>query len=96
MQYYEPKSLAVAGFISSVFASLSLPLFGLVLSKYIFTLAMYGDPNFTPQQVAIERNKWTYAFVILCCGIGISAYFQKLCFGRGGENLTFKLRVKLF
>ena len=35
-------------------------------------------------------------FVLLCLGIGLSTYFQKLFFGRGGENLTFTLRVKLF
>jgi ATP-binding cassette subfamily B (MDR/TAP) protein 1 len=35
-------------------------------------------------------------FVLLCFGIGFSTYFQKLFFGRGGENLTFTLRVKLF
>jgi ABC-type multidrug transport system fused ATPase/permease subunit len=32
MAIYQPKSLAVGGFIASVFASLSLPLFGFVLS----------------------------------------------------------------
>lgn len=49
MDYYEPKWLAYAGFTASVFASLSLPLFGLVLSKYIFTLAMYGNPIYTSE-----------------------------------------------
>ena len=51
MEYYEPKTLAYGGFVASVFASLSLPLFGFVLSQYIFTLAMYGDPAFTITQV---------------------------------------------
>lgn len=35
-------------------------------------------------------------FVGLCFGIGITAFLQKLWFGRGGENLTFSLRVRLF
>ena len=96
MQYYDSKGLAIAGFIASMFASLSLPLFGLVLSKYIFVLAMYNNPDIPLQQITPERNKWTIAFFILCCGIGVSSYFQKLCFGRGGENLTYKLRVQLF
>ncbi len=43
-----------------------------------------------------KRNFWTIMFVILCLGIGISTYCQKLCFGIGGENLTHALRVKLF
>jgi hypothetical protein len=43
MKDYKPTSLAVYGFIASTFASLQLPLFGLVLSKYIFILALPGD-----------------------------------------------------
>lgn len=44
MKDYKPTSLAVAGFIFSTVASLQLPLFGLVLSKYIFILALPGLP----------------------------------------------------
>lgn len=98
MEYYKPTWLAYAGFTASVFASLSLPLFGFVLSKYIFVLSMYNNADNTPnnQEVAELRNWWTLAFVCLCLGIGFTTYFQKLYFGRGGENLTFKLRVRLF
>jgi hypothetical protein len=39
---------------------------------------------------------WTLVFVLLCLGIGISVYIQKLSFALGGENLTYTLRVKLF
>lgn len=42
------------------------------------------------------RDIWTCVFVVLCIFIGLSSYLQKLWFGRGGENLTFKLRIKLF
>lgn len=28
--------------------------------------------------------------------IGLSSFTQKLCFGFGGDNLTLKLRIKLF
>jgi ABC-type multidrug transport system fused ATPase/permease subunit len=95
MEYYKPTWLAVAGFVASVFASLSLPLFGFVLSKYIFVLSDYkavGDNSKTEQ----DRNDWTLVFIALCFGIGIMAYLQKLFFGRGGENLTYSLRIKLF
>lgn len=51
---------------------------------------------FTLQHISNLRNFWTLAFILLCFGIGFSTYFQKLFFGRGGENLTFTLRVKLF
>jgi len=43
MSYYSPKWLAVVGFIASVFAAFQLPMFGFVLSKYIFVFAL--DPT---------------------------------------------------
>jgi len=105
MKDYKPTSLAVYGFIASMIASLQLPLFGLVLSKYIFILALPGDPPCPSSTGALcydqatynyKRNMMTMYFVILCFGIGLSTYLQKYFFGRGGENLTFTLRVKLF
>ena len=39
---------------------------------------------------------WTWIFALLCLGIGISSGIQKYCFGLGGENLSFILRIKLF
>lgn len=44
----------------------------------------------------MQRDLWTLVFVLLCLGIGISVYIQKICFALGGENLTYTLRVKLF
>ena len=38
MKYYKPFWYAVAGFCASVIASLNLPLFGFVLSEFIFVL----------------------------------------------------------
>lgn len=96
MEYYKPTWLAWAGFTASVFASLSLPLFGFVLSNYIFVLSMYGDAGVSREEFSHDRNVWTAGFVALCIGIGSSTYLQKLWFGRGGENLTFTLRVALF
>jgi len=71
-------------------------LFGFILSKYVFALALPFD---TPDNLAIYRqknNEYFYCFVALCIGIGVSTGFQKLYFGLGGENLTLKLRIKLF
>ena len=93
--YYKPQSLAVMGFIASVVCSFSLPMFGFVLANYMFVLSMYDGANTDPNTYYL-RNIWTIAFVVLCLGIGLSAYFQKLYFGRGGENLTNTLRIKLF
>lgn len=96
MKYYRPFWYAVAGFCASVIASLNLPVFGFVLSEFIFVLA---KPISTEQEISEfqdARNFWTIMFVTLCLCIGISTYCQKLCFGIGGENLTGTLRAKLF
>jgi ABC-type multidrug transport system fused ATPase/permease subunit len=56
-------------------------------------LSAFNPP--TPEMERL-RNIWTGVFVALCICIGLSTYLQKLWFGRGGENLTYALRVKLF
>lgn len=43
-----------------------------------------------------QRDLWTWAFIGLVLGIGLSSFTQKLCFGFGGDNLTLKLRIMLF
>ena len=73
MEYYKPTQLAIIGFLASVVCSLSLPLFGFVLSKYIFVLSEY-DGDKTPSNTLHQRNCWTAAFVALCIMIGSSAY----------------------
>jgi hypothetical protein len=40
MSFYSPKWMAAVGFVASVFASFSLPMFGFVLSQYVFLLAL--------------------------------------------------------
>lgn len=71
-------------------------MFGFVLSKYIFILSSFGNEGVTLEEYNTQRNIWSGAFVVLCVGIGSTSYLQKLYFGRGGENLTLKLRVALF
>jgi hypothetical protein len=74
MEYYKPTWLAYAGFGASVLASLSLPMFGFVLSKYIFVLSSFGDRGVTIDQYDRDRNLWSLTFVVLCLGIGSTAY----------------------
>jgi len=88
MRDYSPKRLAVIGFGASMVASLQLPVFGYVLSQFLFVLIENDQNTFQHQ-----RNMWTLVFVLLCIGIGISVYIQKLAFALGGENLTCTLRV---
>lgn len=96
MEYYSPKWLSYAGFLFSVLGSLAMPLFGFVLSRYIFLLAKFDNPQNYSNDIYFARDVWTGIFVAICVGIGLNTYLQKLSFGKGGENLTFTLRLKLF
>lgn len=94
--YYQPMWVVVVGMTASVCAAFQLPIFGYVLSQYIFVLALNRDTSAGLDEYTSERNTWSIYFVLLCLGIGLSTYIQKICFGIGGENLTLTLRVKLF
>ena len=92
MSYYTPKWLAVVGLVASVGASAQLPVFGFLLSKMVFVLMEpFDDVNFKD-----DTNFWVGMFAILCCGIFIFTFMQKLAFGHGSENLTYRFRVLLF
>lgn len=94
MTHYNPKWLAYSGFTASFFCSFSLPMFGFVLSRYIFLLGL--NPVTQRALFIQQRDLWTWVFAVLCVGIGLSTYIQKLSFNLGGENLTYKIRVMLF
>lgn len=96
MEYYEPMWMAWVGVLASLFASLSLPLFGFVLSKYIFLIALPIDTQSEIDTFTDERNFWSIIFLILVICIGLSTFVQRITFGLGGENLTLKLRITLF
>ena len=40
MRYYTPQWMAVAGFVASVVCAFTLPMFGYILSQYVFVLAL--------------------------------------------------------
>lgn len=96
MKYYHPTWMAFVGLLASIAAAFQLPMFGYCLSQFVFVLSM--DVGTHEEDIAFtqERDKWTWIFIALCFGIGLSTYVQKLCFGIGGENLTLTLRIKLF
>ena len=80
----------------SVLASAQLPMFGFVLSKYVFALALPIDTSDNIDIFRQQNNEFFYCFIALCIGIGVTSGYQKLYFGLGGENLTLKLRTMLF
>ena len=96
MTHYSPQYLAWIGFFASVVAALQLPMFGYILSQYVFVLDMPVETDEDKAAFEEERNVWTWAFLGLVIGIGLSSFVQKLCFGYGGDNLTLRLRIKLF
>lgn len=96
MTHYSPQWLAWIGFLASVAAALQLPMFGYILSQYVFVLDMPIETDDEKAAFEHERNVWTWAFLGLVLGIGLSSFVQKLCFGYGGDNLTLRLRIKLF
>ena len=71
-------------------------MFGYILSRYVFVLDMPLDTDEHIEDFEHERDVWTWAFVGLVFGIGLSTFTQKICFGIGGDNLTLRLRIKLF
>lgn len=40
MQYYTPKWMAVVGIFASIASAFQLPMFGYILSQYVFVLAL--------------------------------------------------------
>jgi len=92
MSYYTPKWLAVVGLIASVGASAQLPVFGFLLSQMVFTLMEPVDGGSFKE----DSDFWIGMFALLCAGIFIFTYMQKLAFGYGSENLTYRVRVLLF
>lgn len=92
MQYYKPKWVIIFGIIASIFTATNLPMFGYVLSKMVFTLMDTDDMEHFQQR----RNRWIAGFGILVLIIGICTFIQKLIFGYGGENLTNKVRKKMY
>jgi len=58
----------------------------------VFVLMLsIDDPEFETQ-----RNFWITMFGVLCAGIFLFTFLQKLAFGYGSENLTKTLRLMLF
>ena len=92
MKYYTPTWLVVIGVISSAFASVQLPVFGFLLSQIVFDLM---EPPNSPE-FRTNRDFWIAMFGIMCGGLFIFTYIQKLSFGYGAENLTYAVRVQLF
>lgn len=78
MEYYSPMWMAWGGLFASFVASLSLPLFGFVLSRYVFLIALPIDTEDHRDTFIEQRNFWSLMFLLLVLGIGISTFLQKI------------------
>ena len=56
-------------------------MFGYILSQYVFVLDMPLETDEDKEAYQHERDVWTWAFIGLIFGIGITTFTQKLCFG---------------
>ena len=92
LKYYHPKSMLVLALGSSVFVSVTMPIFGLLVSLYVFALQDYEDTDEWWDQ---KRNLDLY-FFFLCFGIGFFTFIQKVGYAIGGENLITTVRNKLY
>jgi hypothetical protein len=82
MKFYTPRWMALLGLFASILASAQLPMFGFILSKMVFVLM---DQSETFES---DRDFWTIMFGVLCAGIFISTYLQKVAFGYCAESLA--------
>ena len=96
MRMYNPSWMAWVGLLASFIHAFSLPMFGFVLSQYIFVLDLPLNTEADIEFFQEQRNYWAAIFIGIIFGIGFSAGIQKLCFGFGADNLIHTLRVMLF
>ena len=74
MRYYTPKWMAVVGIFASVCSSFQLPMFGFILSQYVFVFSINIDTEEGLAHYQEERDKWSLAFLGLVIGIGLSSF----------------------
>ena len=75
MRYYNPRWLAWCGFASCIVHSITMPMFGFIMSKYVFIFALPLDTQAEIDAFRHERNVWSWAFVGLVIGFGLASFF---------------------
>ena len=66
--------MAGVGIFASFVTAFSLPMFGFVLSQYVFVLALPLDTDDDVEYFQSQRNLWFFVFIGLVTGIGLSAF----------------------
>lgn len=91
MSFYHPQWMAYAVYLITVLNAFSFPIYGLIFSKIMQIMLVPQAKNFIS-----DRNFWCGMFIILCFGMAIFGFLNKLVYAFLGENLTYTVRNKLF
>lgn len=86
--YTKPVINTVIGVIVSVLQGAIFPVFGLFITKMLFSLFIFWDKDL----LRSESDKWCLGMFLLCIGSFITGFTQKFMFGVVGENITFAMR----
>jgi len=89
--YAKPFINVMIGLFVSTLQGCMLPLFGITIGKVTFAL-MKPDPD----EVRDEADKWCLYMLMIMIGSFFTAFSQKFAFGVVGENITLKIRERLY
>jgi len=90
--YTKPIINSVIGIIVSVLQGGIFPVFGLFITKMLFSLFITWDKEL----LRSESDKWCLGMFILSISSFITGFTQKFLFGVIGENITYAIREKLY
>lgn len=89
--YNKPLVNIVVGMIVSCIQGCIFPVFGIFITKMLFSL-MIPDKDY----MRSESNAWClYMFICACVSL-CTTFTQKFCFGIVGENITLNIRRELY
>lgn len=90
--YSKPTINVVIGTFVSVLQGGIFPVFGIFITKMLFSLFLAFDKPL----LRSESDKWCLAMLIMALGSFVTGFTQKFLFGIVGENITLNMREKLY
>ena len=90
--YNKPAVNIVFGLIVSCIQGCIFPVFGIFLTKMLFSLMISYDL----EQMRSDSRRWCLYMFICAVVCFITTFTQKFCFGVVGENITLNVRNQLY
>jgi len=90
--YNKPAINIVFGLIVSCIQGCIFPVFGIFLTKMLFSLMISWDL----EQMRSDSRRWCLYMFICAVVCFITTFTQKFCFGVVGENITLHVRHQLY